>query len=102
VTNLPSGTAYRNRITEPGFEMGGKTGTSQVRRITMEQRKAGQTKTYHLPWKQREHGLFIGFAPVHQPRYAIAVVIEHVGGSGQAVQVARDILFKAQLLERNK
>jgi penicillin-binding protein 2 len=100
VVNTPSGTAFRRRIPIPGKEMGGKTGTSQVRRITLKQRKAGQTKTTHLPWKYREHGLFIGYAPTHAPRYAIAVVIEHAAGSGPAVQAGRDILLQAQLLER--
>ncbi len=98
--NDPRGTAFRWRIPFEGMEMAGKTGTSQVRRITLQQRKAGQTKTHHLPWKQREHGLFVGYAPIQNPRYAIAVVVEHVGGAGLAVQSARDILLKAQLLER--
>lgn len=98
--NMPTGTAFRGRIMVSGMEMAGKTGTSQVRRITMKQRKAGQTKTAHLPWKYREHGLFIGYAPIQAPRYAIAVVVEHAGGSGLAVQVARDVLLKIQLLER--
>jgi penicillin-binding protein 2 len=82
------------------MEIAGKTGTSQVRRITMQDRHAGLTKTTHLPWKYREHGLFIGFAPAHAPRYAIAVVVEHAGGSSIAAQAARDILTKAQLLEQ--
>jgi len=98
-TNSPSGTAFRYRIPIEGMEMGGKTGTSQVRRITMAQRKAGQTKTTHFDWKYREHSLFIGYAPVHAPRYAISVVIEHGTGAAQA---ARDILWKAQLLESEK
>ncbi len=98
--NAPSGTAFPWRIPIERMKMGGKTGTSQVRRITMEQRKAGLTKTYHLPWKYREHGFFVGYAPVHAPRYAIAVIVEHAGGAGPAVQAARDILLKAQLLEK--
>lgn len=100
VVNSPNGTAYRNRIMTPGMEMGGKTGTSQVRRITLAQRKAGQTKTHHLAWKYREHGLFVGYAPVDAPRYAIAVVVEHAGGSGPATQAAGEILQYAQELER--
>jgi penicillin-binding protein 2 len=98
--NLPTGTAFRGRIQEVGFEMGGKTGTCQVRRISLQDRKAGLTKTHHLAWKYREHGIFVGFAPVHAPRYAIAVVVEHVGGALPAVVAARDILLKAQLLEK--
>lgn len=98
--NTPTGTAFRWRIPFEDKKMGGKTGTSQVRRITMEQRKAGLTKTTHLPWKYREHGFFVGYAPVHAPRYAIAVIVEHAGGAGPAVQAAGDILLKAQLLEK--
>lgn len=98
--NSPRGTAFPRRIPFAGKEMAGKTGTSQVRRITLKQREAGETKTTHLPWKYREHGLFIGYAPAQSPRYAIAVVAEHAGGSGRAVQAARDILLKAQLLEK--
>lgn len=98
-TNSPWGTAFFGRIQQGGKEMGGKTGTSQVRRITLEQRRAGQTKTGHLAWKYREHGLFVGYAPIHDPRYAIAVVVEHGGGPRGAIQAARDILLKAQLLE---
>lgn len=98
--NSPDGTAYRWRIPIIGMEMGGKTGTSQVRRITLQQRKAGETKTHHLPWKYREHGLFMGFAPIHAPRYVIGVVVEHAGGASLAVQVGRDLLTKVQYLER--
>lgn len=100
--NAPTGTAFPWRIPIEGMKMGGKTGTSQVRRITMKQRQAGQTKTTHLPWKYREHGLFIGYAPVQAPRYAIAVIVEHAGGASTAVQAARDILLKAQLLEKDE
>lgn len=62
----------------------------------MAQRKAGITKTHHLAWKYREHGLFIG----HASHYVIAVVVEHAGGSGPAAQAARDILEYAQIMER--
>lgn len=99
-SNTPRGTAFRHRIAIPGMEMATKTGTSQVCRITMKQREAGQTKTTHLPWNVREHGLAVSYAPAHAPRYAIAVVVEHAGGSSAAVQAARDILLKAQLLEK--
>lgn len=98
--NSPTGTAFRWRIPEEGMEMAGKTGTSQVRRISMQERNAGLTKTNHLAWKYREHGLFVGYAPTQTPRYAIAVVIEHSGGSSVATKAARDILWKVQQLER--
>ncbi len=97
VCNAPSGTAYSWRIAEPGFEMAGKTGTSQVRRITREERQEGLTSTDNMPWQFREHALFMAFAPLDKPRYACAVVIEHgVAIQHYQVQMARDILLFAQ------
>jgi len=97
VTNDPRGTAYRDRITQVGMEMAGKTGTSQVRRITMSERLVGVKKNEQLPWPQRDHALFVGFAPVATPRYAVAIVVEH-GGAGSAIAgpIARDILLETQ------
>jgi penicillin-binding protein 2 len=97
VTNGDHGTAYRSRIDIPGMEMAGKTGTSQVRRITMAERARGVLKNDQLPWNQRDHALFIAFAPVHAPRYACSVVVEHGGGgSAVAAPIARDILIECQ------
>ncbi len=77
----------------PGIEMGGKTGTSQVRRITAEERARGVIRNQDLPWRRRDHGLFVCFAPYDQPRYAVCVVVEHGGGgSTAAARPARDIL----------
>ncbi|PPR76403.1 MAG: hypothetical protein CFH06_01748, partial [Alphaproteobacteria bacterium MarineAlpha3_Bin5] len=96
VVNDPSGTAYKSRILIPDFLMGGKTGTVQVRRISAQERELGKKKNKDLPWKERDHALFVGFAPVDKPRYAISVVIEHGGsGSSKAAPVARDILMEA-------
>jgi len=98
VVNHQRGTAYRRRIEEEGMEMAGKTGTSQVRRITMAERAAGVTKNEHLPWRRRDHALFVAFAPVHAPRYACAVIVEHGGGgSSTAAPIVRDILLETQL-----
>jgi penicillin-binding protein 2 len=96
--NAPGGTAYGSRILQPGFEMAGKTGTAQVRRITREERQNGLTPQSQLPWAQREHALFIAFAPVDNPRYAASVVLEHGGNAHTEpqVQFARDILTFAQ------
>jgi len=97
VTNGDRGTAYRSRIDIPGMEMAGKTGTSQVRRITMAERARGVIKNQDLPWNQRDNALFIAFAPVHAPRYACSVVVEHGGGgSAVAAPIARDILIECQ------
>jgi penicillin-binding protein 2 len=97
VCNDRNGTAYWWRITEPGFEMAGKTGTAQVRRITREERLSGLRKNDQMPWNLREHALFIAYAPVDKPRYACAVVIEHGADPNHyQVQMARDILLFAQ------
>ncbi|NIA68545.1 penicillin-binding protein 2 [Pelagibius litoralis] len=97
VSNHPRGTAYRARIQEEGWELAGKTGTSQVRRITMAERAAGVTKNEHLPWRRRDHALFVSFAPVHKPRYCCAVVVEHGGGGSKvAAPIARDLLIETQ------
>jgi penicillin-binding protein 2 len=81
------GTAGASRLQVPGMEMGGKTGTAQVRKITGSQR--GQSGD----WKYRDHGLFVFFAPTANPRYAGSVVIEHgMGGSRAAAPVAKDVL----------
>ncbi len=96
VVNHPRGTAHKSRIEEEGKEMAGKTGTAQVQSITKEQRRLG-VKNENLPWKQRHHALFVGYAPVNNPRYVCAVVVEHgVGGSSAAAPLAKELLVQAQ------
>ena len=100
VVNHRNGTAYRARIEEPEYAMAGKTGTSQVTRITRAERERGLLKPEDMPWEERDHALFVGFAPLHAPRYGIAVVVEHGGGgSRMAAPIARDILREAQRLK---
>jgi len=97
VSNARRGTAYGSRINEEVRRMAGKTGTSQVRRITAEERASGVISNEDLPWERRDHALFVGFAPVENPRYAASVVVEHGGGGSRAAApVARDILLQAQ------
>lgn len=89
VTNQ-GGTGARSRIDIEGFDMAGKTGTAQVRRLTAELRGKHFSA---IPWAFRDHALFIAFAPVTEPRYAISVVIEHGGaGSKIAAPIAKDIM----------
>lgn len=73
------GTGGAARIPLPGVMMAGKTGTAQVRRITMAERGGGVRSNASLPFKLRDHALFQGFAPFDNPRYAIACIIEHGG-----------------------
>ena len=97
VVNSVRGTAYNARITQIGEEMAGKTGSTQVIRITEQQRQQNihNERPYHL----KEHALFVGYAPVHSPKFAVCVVVEH-GGSGAraAAPLGRDILKAAQKL----
>jgi len=102
VVNEQGGTAYGARIREAGLEMGGKSGTSQVRHISQAERDHGLRKIKDVPWKERDHALFVAFAPVVAPRYVCAVVIEHGGesaggGSAVAAPICRDLLREAQL-----
>lgn len=97
VVNEPGGTAYAERITEPGLAMGGKSGTSQVRRITEYEREHGLRPVAQIPWKDRDHALFVAFAPVGAPRYVCAAVVEHGGGgSAVAAPICRDVLRAVQ------
>ncbi|MBL1437355.1 MAG: penicillin-binding protein 2 [Rhodobacteraceae bacterium] len=95
VSNENRGTAYKSRINEPSLAMAGKTGTAQVKGISAEER-AADLDSDEVPWKYRDHALFVGFAPYDNPRFAISVVIEHgISGSGAAAPVARDIMLRA-------
>ena len=96
VSNDRRGTAYRARIAAPGMAMAGKTGTSQVRRITEAERRTGVFRNEDLPWNRRDHALFVAFAPFDAPRYAIATIVEHGGGgSTTAAPIAQDVLIRA-------
>jgi penicillin-binding protein 2 len=94
VVNGPFGTGGSGRLNlGENTLMGGKTGTAQVRRITMAMRAAGGAfGGYGVPWKYRDHGLFVGFAPVVDPRYAVAVVIEHGMHGAAGAPIARDMI----------
>ncbi|MFM7346007.1 MAG: penicillin-binding protein 2 [Tagaea sp.] len=103
VVNDPRGTAFRQRIVDANWTYGGKTGTSQVRRITEEERRVGLRKPEQVPWRERDHALFVGYAPLEAPRYALAVIVEHGGGgSAVAAPIAREVLAEAMRLERER
>ncbi|MGB0505776.1 MAG: penicillin-binding protein 2 [Pikeienuella sp.] len=96
VSNEKRGTAFRSRIDDKEFAMAGKTGTSQVRRITKAERAQGVFKNEDLPWERRDHALFVGFAPYDNPKYAISVIVEHGGGGSKAAApIARDVMMRA-------
>jgi penicillin-binding protein 2 len=93
VVNSGIGTARGARSPIYGVHFAGKTGTAQVRRISKEERARGVKRNESLPWKQRDHALFVAFAPTEEPRYAVSVIIEHgIAGGKYAAPIARDVL----------
>ena len=100
VVNDPnSGTAYAARIEDEAMAMAGKTGTAQVRRISKADREANLALE-DIPWNERDHALFVAYAPIAAPRYACAVIVEHGGGGSRvAAPIARDVLREAQRRE---
>ena len=92
VVNEYQGTAYLSRL-DNNLKMAGKTGTSQVRKISKEERESGVLKNEELIYKLRDHSLFTGYAPFDNPKFAITVVAEHMGsGSKVAAPIAKKIM----------
>jgi penicillin-binding protein 2 len=93
VVNEPGGTAPLARLPMSGVQLAGKTGSSQVRRVSRELREHGNFNSKNLPWEFRPHALFVAFAPYDAPRYAVALVVEHGNaGADVAAPLARDIM----------
>jgi penicillin-binding protein 2 len=98
-SNEPGGTSYRQRMEDPKFTFAGKTGSSQIKRFTEAQREA-EVKQADLNYKDRDHALFIAFAPYKNPKYAISVVVEHGGSGGStAAPIAKKVIKK--VIERH-
>ena len=95
VVNEPMGTAYRIKTNPDNYILAGKTGTSQVKRITAEERESEDFRKIEIEWKDKDHSLFVGYMPADRPKFSISVVIEH-GGSGStiAAPIARRIFDK--------
>ena len=99
-SNEPGGTSYRHRLEDPKFTFAGKTGSSQIKRFTEAQREA-EVKQDDLNYKDRDHALFVAFAPYKSPQYAISVLVEHGGSGGKAAApIAKKVIKK--VLERHK
>lgn len=93
VYNHPRGTAFSHRSRGKEYTIGGKTGTTQVTRISTAERQSGVIKNEDKEWIGRDHALFVGYGPVENPKYAVSVLVEHGGGgSSVASPIARDIL----------
>ena len=94
------GTSYSSRHVKPEYIFAGKTGTSQTRRITEEEREL-KLKQKDMPYERRDHALFTAFAPYEKPRYAISIVIEHGGtGSSGAAPIGKKVIKK--VLDRHQ
>ena len=105
-TNEIRGTSYSSRIDDPKYQFAGKTGTSQVKRITAREREL-DLKTIEIPYEERDHALYIAFGPYKNPRYAISIVVEHGGsGSSTAAPIAKKlfkmIIDKHEIREKNR
>ncbi|SFP40012.1 penicillin-binding protein 2 [Sphingomonas rubra] len=97
------GTGVASRLQIPGMSIAAKTGTAQVRRITMAERRAGVLNNGQLPFKLRDHALFVCFAPYENPRYAAGIVLEHNGHTIRNLDtplIGRDIM--TYLLDRER
>ncbi|MCH9780183.1 MAG: penicillin-binding protein 2 [Alphaproteobacteria bacterium] len=92
VVNTPKGTAFGAQSWHEEWKFAGKTGTSQVRSISEEERREGVLSNKDIAWARRDHAVFVGYAPYHDPQYAVSVLIEHSAeGSGGAARFARDV-----------
>ncbi|QDH14437.1 penicillin-binding protein 2 [Formicincola oecophyllae] len=93
VVNEPYGSGSRARLDMPGIQLAGKTGSAQVRHVSRALRESGHFNSMKLPWEYRPHALFICYAPYKNPRYAVAVIVEHGNAGGkEAAPLARDIM----------
>ena len=98
-TNEVGGTSYGSRLSDKKFMFAGKTGSSQIKKFTQFQREM-EVKQKDLDYKDRDHALFVAYAPVRDPKYAISVVVEHGGsGSSSAAPIAKKVIKK--VLERH-
>jgi penicillin-binding protein 2 len=94
VVNEGGGTAPKARL-PGGVQLAGKTGSSQVRRVSRQLRESGKFDSRNLPWEFRPHALFVAYAPYDQPKYALAVVVEHGNAGGAAAApLAREIMIE--------
>jgi penicillin-binding protein 2 len=98
VVNGKRGTA-RKAALEGEIRMAGKTGTAQVRRITKAERAQGGKLADDTPWEERDHALFVAYAPAEAPRYAVSLVVEHGGSGTVAAMIAKEIV--AEVLRRD-
>ena len=92
VVNEYKGTAFSSKLIS-NYTMAGKTGTSQVRRISLSERETGVLENKELPYDLRDHSIFTCYAPYKKPKFALSVLVEHMGsGSKIAAPIAKNIM----------
>ncbi|MDC3033898.1 penicillin-binding protein 2 [Candidatus Pelagibacter sp.] len=99
-TNEQYGTSYRSRIDDPKYQFAGKTGTAQVKRISKREREL-DLKLEQIPYKDRDHALYVAYGPYKNPRYALSIIVEHGGSGSKAAAPMAKELFKL-IIDRNE
>ena len=99
-TNEIYGTSYKSRIDDPKYQFAGKTGTAQVKRISKREREL-DLKLDQIPYKDRDHALYVAFGPYKNPRYALSIIVEHGGSGSKAAAPMAKKLFKL-IIDRNE
>ena len=92
-TNERFGTSYKSRIDDPKYQFAGKTGTAQVKRISKREREL-DLELEQIPYKDRDHALYVAYGPYVNPRYALSIIIEHGGSGSKAAAPIAKKLFK--------
>ncbi len=92
-TNERYGTSYKSRIDDPKYQFAGKTGTAQVKRISKREREL-DLKLEQIPYKDRDHALYVAYGPYKNPRYALSIIVEHGGSGSKAAAPMAKKLFK--------
>ena len=92
-TNERFGTSYKSRIEDPKYQFAGKTGTAQVKRISIRDREL-DLQLEQIPYKDRDHALYVAYGPYVNPRYALSIIVEHGGSGSRAAAPIAKKLFK--------
>ncbi len=92
-TNERFGTSYKSRIDDPKYQFAGKTGTAQVKRISKREREL-DLELEQIPYKDRDHALYVAYGPYVNPRYALSIIVEHGGSGSKAAAPIAKKLFK--------
>ena len=99
-TNERFGTSYRSRIDDSKYQFAGKTGTAQVKRISKREREL-DLELEQIPYKDRDHALYVAYGPYINPRYALSIIVEHGGSGSKAAAPIAKKLFKL-IIDRNE